>query len=184
MKAFITILFSIFCFHQIQAQNIYFSESGTVTFSSTTIFETFHAENNQVPALLDIENGQITFSALIQSFKFKNRLMEKQFNEYIIDSESNPRANFKGRIINIKEIDFNDYSPKRVEIEGRMYLNGTKKTICIFGVIHPQKDQVTGNSTFILNPSDFDIKIPQPLEHKIATDIYVSVNVTYKPYKQ
>ena len=63
------------------AQNIYFTNTGTVSFFSTTPLEDIAAVNKKVTSVLNISTNDIAFQMHIIQFKFPNSLIEEHFNE-------------------------------------------------------------------------------------------------------
>ena len=107
MKTRIAFLFALlFLMSGIHAQTRYFTKTGTISFYSHTPMEDINAKNHQVTSFLDIDSGEMVFAVLIRSFEFKKSLMEEHFNENYMDSEKFPKSQFKGSIVNIKDIDF------------------------------------------------------------------------------
>ena len=70
MKQFLFFCISVFfLINQSEAQKIYGTRNGKITFSSPSD-EDVKAVNNEVSSRI-ADNGQITFSLLIKGFKFK-----------------------------------------------------------------------------------------------------------------
>src|SRR5690606_1745103 len=88
----------------VQAQNNYFTKQGYISFYSHTSVEDIKAENNQVLSIIDFETGDIAITLLMKSFQFEKALMQEHFNENYIESDKYPKANFSGRIQNIKDV--------------------------------------------------------------------------------
>ncbi|MFX5998986.1 hypothetical protein ABTF05_21635, partial [Acinetobacter baumannii] len=67
--------------------------------------EDVKAVNNEVASRL-ADNGTISFSLLLKSFRFQLAEMQDHFNDKYVESDKFPRADFKGTITNIKDINF------------------------------------------------------------------------------
>ena len=90
----------------VNAQKVYATKSGQIYFNATGALVKIAAVNNQVDSKFVDATGQIIFGVLIKGFKFENQLMEDHFNENYMESTQFPKADFKGYITNIKEINF------------------------------------------------------------------------------
>ncbi|RYZ52205.1 MAG: YceI family protein, partial [Sphingobacteriales bacterium] len=84
----------------------YITRTGKVTFYSTTPVENIEAFNNDVSSVVDARTGDILFIVPIKSFKFEKALMQEHFNENYMESDKFPKADFKGRIMNLKDVNF------------------------------------------------------------------------------
>src|SRR5215210_4361858 len=97
MKKQITVIIA-FLFAVGTSAQTYITRSGRVTFFSKAPVENIEANNNEVTSILDTKKGEFAFIALIKSFKFSKALMEEHFNENYMESNTFPKANFKGTI--------------------------------------------------------------------------------------
>ena len=83
------------------AQTKMFTKSGKISFeASVPAFEEVKAKNESVTCVLNPSTGEIASLALIKGFRFKVALMEEHFNENYIESDTYPKAIFKGKIDN------------------------------------------------------------------------------------
>jgi len=90
----------------VNAQKVFATKSGQIYFNATGALVKIAAVNNQVDSKFVDATGQIIFGVLIKGFKFENQLMEDHFNENYMESTQFPKADFKGYITNIKEINY------------------------------------------------------------------------------
>ncbi|MGC1471119.1 MAG: YceI family protein [Psychroserpens sp.] len=161
------------------AQEKYIDKNGKVTFeASEALFEPVKATNKSVTAILNTETNEMAALALMKSFRFKNSLMEEHFNENYIESETYPKAIFKGNLI---DFDFSDLteSESEVAINGHIELRGKKKQISTIAKIHKVNDFVIIKGSFMVSPDDFDIEIPSIVKSKIAEAITVSIDFKF-----
>jgi hypothetical protein len=182
MQSKFVFLLAFVMYANLNAQEIYFTKSGTIIFDSSTPLETIYARNNQVTSFLNIETGEINFAALMRSFKFRNALMEEHFNENFVESAKYPRAVFKGKIMNWQNIQLDKDAEQEAEIEGELTLHGATKKIAPKGIIHPRGEKIYGRCEFIVSAEDFKIQIPSVVRDKIAREVKVTVDVIYEPY--
>ena len=166
------------------AQGTFFTKSGTVEFFSTTPMEDIEATNRQAVGFLKTDQGSISFGVLVKSFKFKNALMEEHFNENYAESDTYPKAKFKGKITNLSEIDFNKNGTYEAQVTGNLSFHGVTQEVTVTSTLTISDDGILAVSTFKLKPEDFNIDIPSIVRSKIAKEITVKLDIDYKLYKK
>lgn len=186
MKTRITFLFALFFLMSgIQAQTRYFTKTGTISFYSHTPMEDIDAENHQVTSFLDIESGEMVFAVLIRSFEFKKSLMEEHFNENYMDSEKFPKSQFKGNVVNIKDIDFSKPGKHDIQIKGDLTIRGETNHVETSGTLEIKEDgKIYGITKFNIDIDTYGIKIPKVVKDKIARSIEISCVMNYEPYNK
>src|SRR5881409_2466003 len=116
-KPFFSILIALlFC--NICVAQTYFTRNGRVTFFSKAPIENIEATNNEASSILDTQKEEVVFIVLIKSFKFKKALMEEHFNENYLESNTFPKANFKGTITNPGAVNFSKDGTYTVTVKG------------------------------------------------------------------
>ncbi len=181
MKLIITYLFFICVSNILIAQTKYYTKSGNINFeASVPSFEEVKAKNNTVTSILNINTGEIAALALVKGFRFKVALMEEHFNESFAESFNFPKATFIGKI--------DDFSMNNLTEEYKpFYLNGELtfhgKTVQINpeAYISLNNNKLYLKSSFILNPEQFDIKIPKIVQKKVAETVEVTFNFMLVP---
>jgi len=154
--------------------------NGKVAFeASEALFEPVEAKNESVTAVLDTQSNEIASLALIKGFRFKNSLMEEHFNENYIESETYPKATFKGQL---KDFDITDVAnePQQVRVDGKLELHGKEKAIETYLNIGKTGDVLIITGSFTVTPDDFDIAIPSIVKNKIAKEVIVSLDFNLK----
>jgi hypothetical protein len=164
------------------AQNRYFTKTGHIDFFSHTAIEDIKGVNDQVTSFLDIATGDIVFSVLSRSFQFEKPLMQEHFNENYMESEKFPKASFEGKIADLKAVDFAKPGKYPVKVAGKLLIHGTTKDIEAQGSLIIEKDKITGESGFLVNPEDFGIKIPSVVRQNIAESLKITVQMNYQVY--
>jgi len=157
----------------------YMTKNGYIGFYSHTPIEDIKADNNQVASVLDIASGDLVFQVLIKSFRFEKALMEEHFNENYMESEEFPKSIFKGKIINITDVDFAKPGIYPVKVEGEMNMHGVSKPFSTAGTLEVLADGIEAVSKFMIRPEDYGIKIPGLVRNKISENIEVSVRIKY-----
>jgi polyisoprenoid-binding protein YceI len=155
----------------------YMTKNGHIMFHSETPIETIEAHNRQVNSALDLETGDFVFRVLMKSFEFEKALMQEHFNENFVESDRFPNATFNGKVVNIAEMDFPSTEEFVAEVEGDLTIHGVTRKIREKGTLTTDGQTITGFSTFIVRPADYDIKIPRAVMNNIAEEIEVTINV-------
>ncbi|WNH07876.1 YceI family protein [Thalassobellus suaedae] len=163
------------------AQGKYLTKTGHVTFeASVPSFEEVKATNNSVTAIINTENGEFASLILVKGFRFKNALMEEHFNENYAESDTYPKATFKGKISDFSITKLSN-NPTRFNCSGLLTFHGkTKKLDSIPFNISIKDGSIIVSGTFKANASDYDIKIPKIVKSKISEDIDVSFDFILK----
>jgi hypothetical protein len=177
IKLFLSLI--LICLVQFITAQKYITKNGHIWFSSHTPMEDIEADNQQVVSSLDGSTGDMAFVLLIKSFIFKRALMQEHFNENYMESDKIPKANFKGKITNIGQIDFKKDGTYEADVSGDLTIHGVTKPFTTKGSIVVKGSEVNGKATFLLVPQDFGIKIYAVVENKIAKQITVNVDLHY-----
>ncbi|MBS4044599.1 MAG: YceI family protein [Chitinophagaceae bacterium] len=165
--------------HQVFAQEkIYSTKSGTISFYSSTPLEKIEAFNRQVTCKLSSSSGQIVFLLLIKGFTFDNALMQEHFNENYMESSKFPKADFKGVITNINEVDFTKNGSYNVFVEGNLTIHGITKKITSKGSLVVNNGKVSANSKLLIKVKDFGIT-GKYIGEKIANEIETTISCNF-----
>lgn len=162
----------------------YFTRSGLISFFSATKMENISAENNKVAAVLDASTGDIEFTVLIKSFMFEKALMQEHFNENYMESDTYPKATFKGKVENVSSIKFGTNGTYNVKVTGDLTMHGVTKKVTVDAVVTVKDGKVTANSKFAVNPNDYKIEIPSVVKENISDKIDVTVSLNLEELKK
>jgi len=166
------------------AQDRYFTREGSVSFFSATPIENIEANNEKLQSVVDVSTGAFEFAALIKSFEFDKALMEEHFNENYMESNTHPKANFRGNIENIADLKAKNYPADATAVaKGKMTIHGVEKDVEIPAQLLKDADGIKVICKFNVNPEDYKIAIPNAVRDKIAKDIEVNVEALLKPMK-
>ena len=180
LLAIILIIMNVFVY-SLQAQKKYVDKSGHIKFeASEKLFEPVEAANNTVTAVLNADSGEFASLALITAFRFKNSLMEEHFNENYIESETYPKAVFKGKLVGFDLSSLSE-TPIELEVDGKLELHGKEKQVKTVISLHELNGAIVMKGGFTVAPSDFDIAIPSIVKNKIANKVNVAINFELKP---
>jgi hypothetical protein len=160
------------------AQRIY-TKNGSISFFSKSPLEDITAENNEVTSVINQPTGEIQFSVLIRSFRFKKSLMEQHFNESYLESGKFPKALFKGRIDNISSVNFGADGTYPVTVSGDLTIHGVTNKVSANGEIFVKNAVVSAQSNFNITLADYKITIPSVVKNNIAKTIAITVSCLY-----
>ena len=184
MKKQITvILIATFITLSASAQT-YITRNGRITFFSKAPVENIEANNNEVTSILDTKKGEVAFIALIKSFKFQKALMEEHFNENYMESNTFPKANFKGTVTDLSKVNFSNDGTYSVNVSGALTIHGVTKNIEVPATITISQGKISASSKFSVKVKDYNIKIPTTVVNNIAETITVTVDCKYDPLKK
>jgi hypothetical protein len=161
------------------AQKIYSTKTGKISFFSSTPLEDIEAKNSEVESKLSPPTGQVIFTLLMKGFQFENELMEEHFNENYVESTKYPKADFKGFITNIKDINFSKDGTYPANVKGMLTLHGVTKEQTSNGTITVSGTKVTAKSKFNITLKDYNIG-GSLIGKKIASQVAVTVDCQYE----
>lgn len=154
----------------------YMTRTGKVTFFSSTPVENIEAINNEAACVVDAASGEMAFVVPIKSFKFEKALMQEHFNENYLESDKYPKADFKGKITNLGDVNFAKDGTYNVKSSGKMTIHGVTRDVVIPGTVTVKGGAVTATSKFNVKTADYKIKVPDMVSSKIAEAIEVTVS--------
>jgi len=162
------------------AQDKMTTKIGKITFeASVPAFEEVKAKNEGVTCVLNPKTGEIASLALMKGFRFKIALMEEHFNENYVESDSYPKAVFKGKIENFDVKDLST-TAKDFTMKGKLDLHGKSKDIIAVAKIKKTDSGIEIKSEFNVNASDFDIDIPSVVKSKVSNKINIKTEFIVK----
>lgn len=164
----------------VSAQNKYLTKTGTINFeASMASFEEVKGINKSVTAILNADTGALAALVFVKGFRFKNALMEEHFNENYAESDTYPKATFKGDISNFSLNKLQQ--DKTLTLDGTLTFHGKSKAINgIELTINTSENTISLNGEFSVLASDFDIKIPKVVRNKVSKNIVISFNLDLK----
>ncbi len=176
MKHFIKLAVIILFVNNAYGQKL-FTKSAKISFFSKTPMENISAVNSKAVSVWDLSSGQIEFSVLIKGFEFERALMQEHFNENYMESDSYPKATFKGVVENSSVAAFAKDNIYKVKITGTLTMHGVTKPLSIPATITVKGGIVSASATFTVSAEDYGIKIPSLVAEKISKQITVNIAV-------
>jgi polyisoprenoid-binding protein YceI len=153
----------------------YFTRSGNTDFkASVAAFEPVEATNKSTTVILKTATGDLAAQLFLTAFQFRVALMQEHFNENYMDSNTHPKAVFRGKLA---DFNFTELSIKKeYDLSGSLTIKGIQKEITTTARVTLDGDKVIVSSKFTVAPQDFDIDIPNIVRKKIAETIHITLN--------
>lgn len=184
MRTVSFILILCFSLLKLQAQENYITRNGQISFFSSTPLEDIKAINNEVASVLNRKTGSVQFIVLIKSFQFRKAAMQDHFNgKDYMDSDRYPKAELKGTITNMSNVDFSKDGNYPVTVEGTLSMHGVSNKIKSAGNIIVKGSTITAAAVFTIKLVDYKISVPTIVSKKIAEKVEVTVNCNYQLYQ-
>ena len=182
MKKLLFISFLISSVAFVNAQGMYMTKTGKVSFySRAKSIEKVEADNNEVSSIFNTQTGDLVFAILIKSFHFESALMEEHFNENYLESSKFPKATFKGKISNLASVNLTKDGAYPVTVDGDLTLHGVTKKVSSTGSVTIKSGKIAAFSKFSVKLKDYEITIPSLVKDKISEDIDITVDCKYEP---
>jgi polyisoprenoid-binding protein YceI len=159
----------------LQAQK-YFTKIGRVSFNASSPLEPIEGETRTASSVIDAASGNIEFAVLVKSILFEKALMQEHFNENYMESNKFPKAVFKGKIDNIKEVNFT----YKAKISGNLEMHGVSKAVSTTAEIKVTNGVAKSKANFSVNLADYKINIPAAVSDKIAKVAKIAVAAEYQ----
>ncbi|MBS1506661.1 MAG: YceI family protein [Bacteroidetes bacterium] len=160
-----------------QAQK-FSSDKSYIKFFSNAAIEDITAENTKGSSIFNEATGEIVFSIPIKEFEFDKSLMKDHFNEKYMETEQFPKSTFQGKITGYQS---STTGEQKVSASGKLTIHGVTQEVNIPGTIENANGQLSLKAKFMVKLVDYKIQIPQVLWQKIAEQVEVTVQFTYKP---
>lgn len=148
--------------------------SATVSFDASTPADPVaKAENKTVIAAIDPKTGSVAFEAAVKNFSFENKRVEEHFNaERWLNSEKFPKFSFKGKITDLKKVNFKKDGTYTVSVTGDLTIKETTKSITTPATIVVSGGKLSASASFDVNLPSFAVMADGK---KVATDAKVVV---------
>lgn len=175
----------ILCIVQIGFGQKYWTQTGHIEFFSEAPMENIEADNNQVSGIIDSESGEMAFSLLMKAFMFEKALMQEHFNEKYVQTEKYPKAQFKGKITNLADVDFSTPGEYEAIVDGELTMHGETNPVSSKGtIVVNANNTIDANAEFMLNIKAYKIQIPAVVKDNIAEDVKITVEMNYELYNK
>jgi polyisoprenoid-binding protein YceI len=166
------------------AQERYFTKTGTIKFFASTDLEDVEATNKIVTAVLDIKSGALQFSAPMKAFEFRKGLMQEHFNENYVESDKYPNSTFKGKITNNADINYSKPGSYDANIEGDLTIHGVTRPISTKAKLNVSGQTIEAQTSFNVLVADYKITIPSLVADKISKTVKTDVTIRLEPFNR
>ncbi len=154
------------------------SKSGHISFFSHTNIEDITANNYKVVSTINPTTGDVVFSVPMQAFEFEKALMQKHYNSAkFLDTKTYPKSKFKGKIVNLSDVDFFKDGVYNTIVKGEMELHGVTKSVTEKGTVTIKKGKATVDLKMNITLADYKIAFEKG---KPSTNIAKTIEVTVK----
>lgn len=157
----------------------YTSKNGTAYFISRTDIINIDATNNSVASIIKKESGEMVAIALIKAFKFTLATAFDHFNEEYMESDKFPKAQFKGKIVELPDLDLSKDGVYEVTAEGDLTIHGITKPVKEKGKITVKGGVLSGECSFTVLLDDYAIKVPVVVKDRVSQKIEIKLSTTY-----
>lgn len=165
---------------QLNAQDIYLTHEGQVTFTSSAPLEIISAQSNKLSGAIDLSNNHFAFRISNRSLVgFNSDLQQEHFYENYMEVDKYPYSTFQGKII--EKINKEAKNTFRVRAKGILSIHGVEEERIIDVVIEFVDYSIKISSDFNVALEDHNIRIPSIVYQKIAEIIDVEVRATLMP---
>jgi polyisoprenoid-binding protein YceI len=160
----------------------YFSKTAHIKFFSHTSAEDIKADNYKSSIIIDKASGVVQVEGLIKMFEFEKALMQEHFNENYLESDTYPKATFKGKG-DFSGVNFGADGNYSVNVAGQLTMHGATKDVSAIATIKIAGGKIDGSTKFYINPRDYNVKIPDVVKGQISEKIEVTVKAILQPLK-
>ncbi len=162
------------------AQERYMTRTGHIAFHSETPIENIHADNRKVSSVWDASTGAVEFAVLIKAFEFEKALMQEHFNENYMESNTFPKATFKGKVLGVGAEQLKKPGTYEGTVEGDLTMHGVTKPVKTKATVTVDANGTAkASADFSVKPEDHGIDIPGVVRKNIAERIQVMVRMDY-----
>ncbi len=179
-KRILAIVVMVCPYFFLNAQDIWYTRNGTISFHAGTSLEDIDAVNNDVGSYINIKSGEVAFTVLVKSFHFRRALMEQHFNESYMESTKFPKATFSGKITEDAKVNFGRDGNYPVSIEGDLTIHGVIRKVTVPANILVKGGIFTATSNFKVIISDYGISIPGIVVNKISKVASIEAKCHYE----
>lgn len=156
----------------------YMTRTAKASFNATAVKspEKIEAVNNEVASIIDGKTGDIVFQMPVKSFKFERELMQQHFNENYMQSDKFPKAEFKGKITNIADINVAKDGTYKATVTGDLKIHGVSQSVTVPGTITVKGNTIMANAKFSVKLADYKIPVEGMVADKLAKEASIIID--------
>jgi len=122
------------------SQTTYFTRVGHVRVNAYSDIMDMEADNYQIAATFNPEDGALKFQGLLKSFVFDLGLADRALSDQRINVVEKPKILYEGRVINFRQIDLTKPGEYTIKVKGNLYIWGYKRVTGTTGTLVVDKD--------------------------------------------
>jgi polyisoprenoid-binding protein YceI len=186
MKNLFFVALIVMGFTSIKAQDKYFTKDASINFDATAKSspETIAGKSTTGSSVIDGATGNMEFAVLIKSINFEKALMQEHFNENYLESSKFPKAMFKGKIDNLKDINFKKDGTYKANISGNLTIHGVTKPVKTTANFQVNGQRINATTDFSVVMKDYKVSIPSLVKDKVAKTATIQVEANYQQLKK
>jgi hypothetical protein len=166
------------CLATATSAQTFLTRTGRINFDATTKNspERVEAKNNEVACIVEPKTGDVRYQVLIKSFKFERALMQEHFNENYMESDKYPKADFKGSIANIHELNLTKDGSYNAKVSGKLTIHGVTNDVTVPGTISVKGNTMEIKAKFMVKLADYNISVPAVVADKLDKIATITVD--------
>lgn len=163
------------------AQKKLVTTSATISFDATTSIDALpKATNNTVIASLDPKTGAVAFEATIKGFNFTNPKIQEHFNgKGWMDSDQFALATFKGKLSDLKKVNFKKNGTYKVPVTGILTIHGVSNAVTSVATVVVNGKKISTNSDFSIALADYKVSGGAIGAGKVAKNPTINVQADF-----
>ncbi len=161
-------------------QGALIDKKGTARFYSEAPVENIEAINDKAVGALDLSNGSVAVSMLMQDFEFEKSLMKEHFNENYVESDKYPKSTFKGKILDFDAEKFKSPGSFTLKVTGDLTIHGVTNPLETEIQCKVSNESTAVSTKFIVAVAKFKIDIPKIVFYNIAEEVEVTASFNFK----
>ncbi|MBL7831812.1 MAG: YceI family protein [Saprospiraceae bacterium] len=110
--------------------------------------------------------------------------MQEHFNENYLESSKFPKAMFKGKIDNLKDINFKKDGTYKANISGNLTIHGVTKPVKTTANFQVNGQRINATTDFSVVMKDYKVSIPSLVKDKVAKTATIQVEANYQQLKK
>jgi hypothetical protein len=177
---YIAIIFFVLSDFEGFSQTKLIDRKGEASFYSEAPVEDIDAHSKEAMSIIDLESGEMVASVSMKSFVFKKSLMQEHFNENYVESDKYPNATFKGKIVNLHNLQLSKEGTHVLDVEGKITIHGVTKPLQCKAELVRKGDAFTASAKFPIEVAEFGIRIPKIVFYNIAEIVDVKLSFSYQ----
>ncbi len=181
---------------QTAAQTTYFSRVGHVKVNAYSDLMDMEADNYQIAATFNPEDGSLKFQGLLKSFMFDLGLADRIISDKRINVVAKPKILYEGRVTNMREVDLNTPGEYTIKVKGNLYIWGYKRVTGTTGTLTVHEDgSLSSDAQFKMKIEEESVQKVNELMRQhlpaiinvdadklgLSRDFYIQANMDLKP---